>query len=83
MFGDPAAVVMIKNNRKQKKVMEKVSRENFFMINLPTLHQFSEANLEPTRTSTMNLFTKIVNGIVDVRVGSKYSYDIPLYLTVF
>ena len=83
MFGDPAAVVMIKNNRKQKKVMEKVLRKNFFMIILPNLHQFSEANLERTRTSTMKLFTKIVNGIVDVRVGSKYSYDIPLYLTVF
>ena len=83
MFGDPAAVVMIKNNRKQKKVMEKVLRKNFFMIILPNLHQFSEANLEPTRTSTMKFFTKIVNGIVDVRVGSKYSYDIPLYLTVF
>ena len=53
------------------------------MTNQETVAHRTEVHLEPSRTSAMELFVKIINGflfsqknsIVDIRLGSKYTFE--------
>ena len=67
---------------KEKITENQVSRKDFFMIDLLTFCRCSEGYLEPSRTSTMKLFSQ-KSSIADVRLGSNSTYNVPLYLNAF